>query len=103
VAAAFDDSLSAQLSALKALGEKLVEEHNQVVETFVARYTEQAFQELEAAVEPLRDALTALESLCEERQQTLESRCSELSEKLTTVAGLLERVRPALQLAGRLR
>ena len=103
VAAGFEDSLAAQIAAFQALGEKLVEDHNDVVEKFVARYTEQAFEELETAVAPLKDAMAALETLCQERQGTLESRLGEVTEKLTTVSGLLERVRPALQLAGRLR
>jgi DNA repair exonuclease SbcCD ATPase subunit len=103
VAAGFEDSLATQIASFQALGEKLVEEHNQAVEKFVTRYTEQAFEELETAVQPLTDAMTALETLCQEQQETLASRMGEVTDKLTAVAGLLERVRPALQLAGRLR
>lgn len=102
-AAAFEESLAQQLSSFQAVGEKLVEEHNQLVEAFVARYTEQAFAELETAVGPLKDAMSALESVCQEGQEALVSRFGEITEKLTTISGLLDRIRPALELAGQLR
>jgi hypothetical protein len=103
VGEALEESIIQQNAALVGVGDKLVEQHNEMVAAVVRQLTEDAFAQIDAALAPLRTAVESLETACAGSETVVVDRCGEITTKLRALGDLLARMKPALDMMGQLR
>jgi DNA repair exonuclease SbcCD ATPase subunit len=80
----------------------LIEPHNQAIDGFMRKFTEEAKAQVAEALAPVRQAMEALGEVSHDEQEALGQNAAEVLKRVEAVLERMERMRPGLALAGRL-
>jgi ABC-type transporter Mla subunit MlaD len=101
-AEAIDTGLGGAVEDLVEAANKMVAEHNEAAEAVARKFGEEAVERVTSSFEPLKAAADAVAQLCEDSEEGLASRSSEVLGKVEEALQILERIRPALEAAQKL-